>query len=336
MEGDVKDYLTDDLRQYERSSGRQVKTSDRLHQTLSVIRYADDFVILHRDRGIVEKAKAYIEQWLSDIGLELQPAKTRIGHTLERVEGKAGFDFLGFETRQYPTKSNKVGFKTLIKPSKEAVRNHLFDIRQTLRELRGAPQEGVIAKLNPIIKGWSRYYIPAVARKTFEWVDNQTHHKLWQWAKFRHPHKGQRWVRRKYFRTHGGFKWRFMTHEGKFLMLHADHKIHRHTKVEGKRTPYDGDWIYWSTRTGRTPGIRPQVTRLLKKQRGKCDDCGLYFRMEDKLEVHHLDHNHKNSALDNLKLLHRHCHDDAHGKGTYGKCHNTEEPDESKGSRPVL
>lgn len=93
-------------------------------------------VVLHRDRGIIEKAKAHIEQWLKGIGLELKPTKTRIGHTLEKRDGKTGFDFLGFEVRQYPTMSNKVGFKTLIKPSKEAVKTHLFTIRQTLREMR--------------------------------------------------------------------------------------------------------------------------------------------------------------------------------------------------------
>jgi RNA-directed DNA polymerase len=336
METDTKEALKDDLMNYERSRTGRPVTWNAVHRTISIIRYADDFIILHRDRNIIDKAKAFIENWLKGIGLELKPAKTRIGHTLKEVENRIGFDFLGFDIRQYPTKSKKLGFKTLTKPSKEAVKRHLFVIRQTLREMRGAPQVAVIAKLNPIVKGWSRYYTTAVARKTFEKVDHHTHQKLWRWAKFRHPHKGEQWVKRKYFRVHGGFEWRFMTHEGEFLILHSDHRIQRHIKVEGRKTPFDGDWIYWSRRLGRTPGIQPRVAKLLKKQNGKCGYCGLYFKAEDRLEVHHLDNNHNNNALCNLVLLHRHCHDNVHGRGTNAKRHNAEEPDESKGSRPVL
>ena len=43
------------------------------------------------------QAKAIIQEWLSQVGLELKPEKTRIAHTLKEYEGnKPGFDFLGF------------------------------------------------------------------------------------------------------------------------------------------------------------------------------------------------------------------------------------------------
>ena len=32
----------------------------------------------------------------------------------------------------------------------------------------------------------------------------------------------------------------------------------------------------------------------------------------DLIEVHHIDHNHKNNAKKNLALLHAHCHDQQH------------------------
>jgi hypothetical protein len=64
------------------------------------------------------------------MGLELKPSKTRIAHTLKQYEPeKPGFEFLGFNIRQYPTgkyqsgKTTKgerlLGFKTIITPSKE-------------------------------------------------------------------------------------------------------------------------------------------------------------------------------------------------------------------------
>jgi RNA-directed DNA polymerase len=303
---------------YKRIYGKN-ETWKHILTSISIIRYADDFVVLHKDREIIMKAKAYIERWLTGVGLELKPSKTRIGHTLLNENGTAGFNFLGFEIRQYPVKTNKLGYKTLIKPSKEAVKRHLREMGQTIKSLRGATQEAVISKLNPMVKGWSRYYLSSVARRTFTYADDRLHRKLWRWARFRHPHKGERWTKRKYFRTHGGFNWRFMTHDGKFLMRYEDHKIQRHVKVEGTRTPYDGDWVYWTKRMGKGPGVQPRVARLLKRQGGQCAYCELYFQPEDKVEVHHWDGNHGNNAEYNLALLHRHCHDDAHGQGVFGK-----------------
>ena len=40
-------------------------------KTLNLIRYADDFVILHKDIKVVLQAKTIIQEWLSQVGLEL-------------------------------------------------------------------------------------------------------------------------------------------------------------------------------------------------------------------------------------------------------------------------
>jgi RNA-directed DNA polymerase len=66
-------------------------------RALGFIRYADDFVLIHRDKNIVLKCQEYLERWLADIGLELKPEKTRLTHTLDNnlsEDKKAGFDFL--------------------------------------------------------------------------------------------------------------------------------------------------------------------------------------------------------------------------------------------------
>jgi len=64
-----------------------------------LVRYADDFVVFHPTLQGVEKAKAVLERWLQDIGLELKPSKTRITHTLTPYQGNVGFDFLGWKVR---------------------------------------------------------------------------------------------------------------------------------------------------------------------------------------------------------------------------------------------
>ncbi len=125
-----------------------------------VIRYADDVVVLHRDKTAIEHCQRLATDWLADIGLELSPMKTRIAHTLHPEEGEAGFNFLGFQVRQYPaSKYNTAqgrGFKTLIKPSKNAIKRHYRQLAETISRNKMARQENLIRQLNPIIAGWSQ------------------------------------------------------------------------------------------------------------------------------------------------------------------------------------
>ena len=318
MEKHVKDRLEEDLLQsakarVKREGLPQVVGRRDARKAMAIIRYADDFVVIHRDKDIVEKAKEVIFDWLAEMGLELKPSKTRIAHTIENLDGKAGFDFLGCEIRQYRDKTTKLGHKTIIKPSKDAAKRHLAKVGEVIERHKGMNQIALISKLNPIIKGWSRYHCTTVARKTFEYLKHRMYEKLWRWACFNHAHKGKMWIKDRYFRRHGGYNWRFMAASGEFLMEHTDHKIIRHAMINPSKSPYDGDWAYWSKRMGKEPTISPRVAKLMKKQEGKCGRCELFLTSLDLVEVHHSDGNHKNNKETNLTLLHRHCHDQAHG-----------------------
>jgi len=68
---------------------------------IAIIRYADDLVILCEDLETLLKVKREAEIWLAEVGLRLKPSKTRVTHTLNEHEGNVGFDFLGFNIRQY-------------------------------------------------------------------------------------------------------------------------------------------------------------------------------------------------------------------------------------------
>ena len=93
------------------------------------------------------------------------------------------------------------------------------------------------------------------------------------------------------------------------LRAHSEISITRHVKVQGNRSPYDGDWVYWSTRQGRHPSVRARLARLLKAQRGRCRYCGLFFQHDDRIEVDPINGNHRDSRYANLQALHGHCHD---------------------------
>jgi RNA-directed DNA polymerase len=173
----------------------------------ALIRYADDFVILHSKKKAVEKAAQRIEQWLADMGLHLNPKKTRITHTLEEVEGNVGFDFLGFTVRQYPTgkshsaknsKGKILGFKTEIRPSKEGIKRHTAEVNKRMRRLRPATQYQVIQNLNPIIFGWTNYYKTVVSSVAFKKCDRTLYQQLAVWAEKKHPKRGKKWIAKQY------------------------------------------------------------------------------------------------------------------------------------------
>ncbi len=104
LEYEVKQNLQNDLFQYlKQTKGKANKTA--VNCSISVIRYADDFVVVHKSRKIIEKAKSFIKRWLKKIRLKLSNEKTEIRHNLRRskIDSKVGFEFLGFEVRQYKT-----------------------------------------------------------------------------------------------------------------------------------------------------------------------------------------------------------------------------------------
>jgi RNA-directed DNA polymerase len=293
-------------------------------KSISLIRYADDFVILHKDLKVILKCKEIIENWLRQIGLELKPSKTCISHTLNEYEKNKGFDFLGFTIRQYPvgkshsgktTNGKFLGFKTIIRPSNEKVKAHIQKLNETIRKHKSSPQIILINNLNPIIRGWSNYYRAACSKETFSHCDHILYLQLKRWAERRHPMKSKEWVKNKYWHTEKDRNWIFSVKEsGEIIFSLIEHRetpIVRHTKVKGNCSPFDGDFVYWSSRRGKYPGTPSSIAKMLKVQKGKCNYCGLYFQEEDLIEKDHIIPTSKGGkdTYKNLQLLHRHCHD---------------------------
>ena len=286
-------------------------------RNLNLIRYADDFVILHEDITVVQRCREIISEWLQGMGLELKPSKTRFAHTLIQYEQEEpGFNFLGFTIQQFPVGKyhSKQGFKTIITPSKQKQKVHYDQIASVIEAHKATPQAALISRLNPIIRGWANYYATVVSKVAYSDIDDLTYQKLRAWAKRRHPKKNGGWVSSKYWQSIDGANWVFATRKGNNslrLLNHADTPIVRHVKVKGESSPYDGNLVYWSTRMGNNPEMPSRVSKLLKKQKGKCTHCGLFFRENDVMEVDHRIPKSQGGkdSYDNWELLHRHCHD---------------------------
>ena len=307
-----------------------------------LIRYADDFVIIHKDLDVILKCQEIVEEWLKNMGLELKPSKTRVTNTFKEHNGnQPGFEFLGFQIRQYPAGKYQtgkkagtlapLGFKTIITPSKNSLKRHYKEIETTINELRGASQEALIVKLIPKILGWSRYFSTVCSTKTYKRMDFLIFKKLMSWAKRNHPNKGIRWCIRKYWRSINGDNWVFATQRDKnqkILPKYIGMEKKNHIKVKGEASPYDGNLVYWSTRMGKHPEISQKEATLLKRQKGKCPNCGLYIKDGDLYEIDHIHPKSQGGRNEykNLQILHKHCHDEKTAKDRKEVCMTSTKP----------
>jgi RNA-directed DNA polymerase len=278
-------------------------------RTPAVIRYAEDLVVLHPDREVIEPSQALIAEHLRGMGLELKPSKTRITRTWQVEAGGAGFDFLGFNIRQYPTKAKR-GDKTSIKPSRTAMEHHKRQIVEVVRRHRADRQERLIEALNPVIRGWCHYFSTVCSKETFEEMDERVRQQLRSWSRFRHPHTPRNWGYQKDWRQEGERVYCAPRSGGKRFARHTERPIRRHVKVQARRSPYDGDEVYWSTRRGHYPGVSKRVATLLKRQAGKCRHCGGSLKADDVLEVEHIIPRAEGGrdAYANWQLWHRYCY----------------------------
>ncbi|WP_293107029.1 group II intron reverse transcriptase/maturase [Moorena sp. SIO3I6] len=307
-------YITKALgKKYNLPSGRTLRTP-------IVHRYADDFIILHQSKEVVLEAKEAIQEWLKEIGLNLKESKTSIAHTLGKEGTLTGFDYLGFNIRQYEVNEvnsrkdrtgKKLGYKTLIKPSKESINRHMDDLKITIRKHRNSDQATLIGDLNAKITGWANQYNSVVSSRIFGQIDYKLFHKLERWAKYRSPNIGAKEAMSNYWWIDKGEGWTFKTPDGTAtLVKHKDTKIKRVVRLIGHKSIYDGDWLYWAERLAKYHGVKPTVNKLLKKQKGKCGLCNQRFKADDIFEVDHIIPQRAGGSnkLDNKQLVHAHCH----------------------------
>lgn len=289
------------------------------------VRYADDLILMYPNREKLEALIEITQKFLEPIGLKLHPIKTRLVHTKDWTDNTPpGFTFLGFDVVQKPKwnsmrktftkQKSKQDFITLITPSKKGVKRHKMKLRDTIRRYRGVNQETLIHRLNPIIGGWAYSKRTQISARIFQDIDAYVYLHLWKWARKRHPKMSKVQLKEMYWHTVDKRNWVFgIKRDGEVkvqLQSHSKIPIKRHAKVDGRASPFDGNLIYWATRTGKSALIPLIKARLIKEQKGRCGICGEYFLPDDIIERDHI----VPKALggknrrDNVHAVHRYCH----------------------------
>jgi RNA-directed DNA polymerase len=129
----------------------------------TMVRYADDFVVLCQSQEEAQNALALAQQWVDDKGLILHPDKTHVGNCL--VKGQ-GFEFLGYRF--------EAGKRWVRKKSLKALKDK---IRNKTRRSRGDSMDMIIKDLNPMLKGWFNYFKHA-HKWTFSGIDGFIRRRL--------------------------------------------------------------------------------------------------------------------------------------------------------------
>ena len=159
------------------------KLWERRHAHLGeLVRYADDFVILCRNKKACEEAEGKVREILRRLKLELHPEKTG---RVDLSWGRQGFDFLGCHLR-----------KRLSGPIWEKARKRVYflqrwpstrsmtRVRQRVKQMTGSNRDGVkdvrvlIRDINPVLRGWGSYFRTGNAAVKFRQIDDYVRQRL--------------------------------------------------------------------------------------------------------------------------------------------------------------
>ena len=137
------------------------------HGTIGrLVRYADDFVIVCRSKGQANAALRVVRGILDRLRLVLSPTKTRLVDA-----GREGFEFLGFHFHKCRSRrTNKL--VPYLWPGQKAMKS----VRERIRHLtsRSSLCEGlseIVARLVPVIRGWSNYFRMGNSSKQLQQLD---------------------------------------------------------------------------------------------------------------------------------------------------------------------
>ena len=164
---------------------------------VTVIRYADDFVIGFREESDARRCLAALKERFTKFGLELHPDKTRrieFGRYAEERRAKRGdgppetFDFLGFT--HISGKTRRGDFTIHRKTSRKKFQAKLADLKERLSRNRHADLTQAGGWLQRVVRGWYQYYaVPGNYERLRQFRDEIQ--KMWLRALRRRSQRGR-------------------------------------------------------------------------------------------------------------------------------------------------
>lgn len=243
------------------------------------IRYADDMVIILRPQDNATAILEKISEFLATRGMNVSEKKTKITATTN------GFNFLGWffkvqrngKFRCVPSVDNFKAFRKKVK--------HIVNSSNYGAKIKAE-------KLAPLVRGWRQYH-------KYCKMDG-SRNSLWHISK-------RAWT---VFNKERKLDKEQVTSLIQKAFPAVPYSENGHINVQGTKSPYDGDMVYWSERKSKL--YTDMTSEALKRQNHSCGSCGLKFVGEDKVHLHHIDGNHNNWKTKNLVAIHHSCHQYEH------------------------
>ena len=164
---------------------------------IEYVRFADDLVILvnahERLRWLREGVQKRIREELAKIQVEVNEEKTR---TVDMRKGES-FGFLGFEFRRVRSRAGK--WMPLRTPQGKKRTALLRKLKECFSCARSQPASGVIAAINPILRGWVNYFAIGHSSQCFSFIRNWVEMKIRRHlarARMRQGFGWKRWSRK--------------------------------------------------------------------------------------------------------------------------------------------
>lgn len=143
-----------------------------------IVNYADDFVILTRQRAA--EARDWTRQVMTRLGLTLNETKTQL-----RQARQESFDFLGYTFG--PQRYRKDGHWYLgASPSKKSVARLRQKVNDVLVPGNTGPWPEVRDQLNRLLRGWSHYFGYGTRLPAYRAVDNHVAARVRHFLRRRH------------------------------------------------------------------------------------------------------------------------------------------------------
>lgn len=285
---------------------------------LGVLRYADDFVIIHRNLDIMKRVIEATKDWLARVGLVISEEKSRL-----RLASQS-FNFLGFQIAYVRVQGK---FRVKVTPSKENVRRILDKVHQVILNNKAVSAYQLIGILRPLLLGWANFFQFCECKRTFHKVDNIVYQQVRAWVFRRAIRQGRERVKEKSFPSGLTYRFQGRVYHANWI-LNGSKKLvggeksviylpkiswvqsRKFVKVKADASVYDGNEVYWTLRNSRYSTLSTRVKNLLLRQKGKCPYCKCGFEIGEVMEVDHVIPISKGGkdTYNNLQLLHRQCH----------------------------
>jgi group II intron reverse transcriptase/maturase len=182
----------------------------RCSQIGTLVRYADDFVVLCRTESQANEAMRRLKIIFERLRLTLHPDKTRI---VELGLGKDGFNFLGCYLRIVRShfKGKTYLFRWPSAKSMKRIRDRIRELTDRRRRAGMKDIRDVIRDLNPVLRGWGNYFGTGNASRQFNHLDTFIWERLTKLLRQRggqrrRPFRSGEWPRERFVKDHGLYR----------------------------------------------------------------------------------------------------------------------------------